>query len=238
MKKLIFFCCLLLAPSLHSLDLGEIRDEVRLRIKDVGISSTRQRFTDAQLNNFINQTHRDVVNFTWIIKKEVDIELVVGTTYYSLPSDYINNERVRFRNRNFNQTTVEELDSKFRNSDWRSTSGFPTNYFIEESLPNYVGVYPYPNTSSSTGTLTMDYIAQANELTSDSSEPYNEIDVYQQYADVLIYEPCYKVFLIEGEAEKALEYRQYYESRLQLMNSLIGKRPNYKPGFGGNRTGP
>ena len=238
MKKLIFFCCLLLAPNLFALNLGEIRDEVRLRIKDVGVSGSRQRFTDAQLNDLINQTHRDVVNFTWVIKKSTDIESSVDTQSYALPTDYITSDRVQFRQKNIDETTTEALDGKFNNGSWRTSTGYPKNYYYEETDPGYIYLYPYPSSSASTGTITVEYVAQADTLSSDSDDPFNGYVTLQQYADLLIYEPCYKVFLIEGEGEKALEYRRYYESRLELMNSLIGKRPNYKPGFSSNRTGP
>ena len=237
MKKL-FFVILLVFPLnlVDALTLSEIRDGVRLRIKDVGTSGQRQRFTDAQLNEMINQTHRDVVNVTWSVKKSTTFALTANTTFYTMPTDLITIDRLVFKNRNLEESSVQELDSEFNNADWRTTDGEPDRYFRDAQRPDQVGFYPFPDDSgTSTGTVVMGYFAIAPELTSDTDEPFNGINRLQQYSDLMIYEAAYKVFLIEGDTTKALEYRQYYEARLELMVNLEGQRPNYKPGFSSQR---
>ena len=100
MRKLIFLVFLLSTSNVFGLTLSEIRDGVRLRAKDVGVSGQRRTFTDAQLNGFINQTQRDVVNVTWSVKKSTDIILVENTTFYTMPTDFITVDRLIFDNRN------------------------------------------------------------------------------------------------------------------------------------------
>jgi len=235
-RRVLFLGLLLLSSNVFGLTLLQIRDAVRLRIKDVGISSQRQRFTDAQLNEFINQTHRDVVNVTWAVKRSTTIVLVANTTFYAMPTDFITADRLVFDNRNFEEESVQGLDSRFNNADWRTTDGAPEIYFRDEQRPDDIGFYPFPDDSgNSTGTVVLGYFAIAPDLSSDSDEPFDSINRLQQYSDLLIYEPVYKVFLIEGEGDKALEYRQYYEKRLELMVSLEGQRPNWKPGFSSQR---
>ena len=234
MRRYLLIACFFLAASAQALTLSEIRTEVRLRIKDT--STTRQRFSDTQINNIINQTHRDVVNLVWPIHKTQTISLVANTTYYTLASDLIQIERLRYDNRNLDEVTPTKLDSDYENSRWRELSGIPKAYFQEPGQPEQIGFYPYPNgNTGSTEDAILTYFAQANDLSSDSDEPFNAIDRYLGYSDLLIYEPVYKIFLIEGELAKAQEYRGYYESRLELMISLTGERPNYNPSFVGQR---
>jgi len=232
---LILMLCALSRP-LVALDLGTIRDEIRVRIKDVGTSGQRRRFTDVQLNSFINQTQRDIVNVTWAVKKSTDFLLVENTTFYTMPTDFITVERLVFENRNLEESSINGLDSRFNNADWRTTDGFPEVYFRDTQRPDEIGFYPFPDDSgNSTGTVVMGYFAIAPDLSSDTDEPFDAINRLQQYGDILVYEPVYKVFLIEGEPDKALEYRSYYEARLELMVSLEGQRPNFKPGFSSQR---
>ena len=223
-----------ISPSVvFALDLSDIRTEIRVRIKDT--HATNRRYSDAQLLEIINQTQRDVATVSWIIKKSTSITLVSGTTYYTLPTDVFSIDRVTFQYRNIPESSLQELDSRFNNSSWANATGTIDRYFQDLSQPSKIGVYPWPNSSASTGTLRINYIAQAADLASDSDEPFNGDDRYTQYHDLLIYDPCNKIFLIEGDLPKADQYRAYYEARVQLLLDSVGSRPNYRPSFGARR---
>lgn len=228
----VFLALVFFAPF-HSfaLTLSEIRTQIRIRTNDT--STTRQRYSDTQLNNLVNETHRDVVNFTWIIRKSDDFELVSGTTYYSLPTDIIHIDRVTWRRRNLPETTFTELDSKSQFGDWAISAGPPQSYFQNPAEPDQIGIYPWPNSSVSTGTVVVFYAAQAATLSSDSDEPFNSEDRYVTWHDLLIYEPAYKIMLIEGETDKAGEYKAYFETRLRNMMEKLGLKNNYIPGASG-----
>lgn len=231
LAAVLFLAAVSFPCDLFALTLSEIRTQIRIRIKDV--NSSRQRYTDAQLTAFINETHRDVVNFSWVIKKNDDFELVSGTTYYSLPTDIIHINRVTWRRKNIPEETLVSLDSKSNFGDWRISAGPPQAYFQDETMPDMIGFYPFPNNSASTGTVVVNYVAQANELSSDSDEPYNGDDRYQNWSDILIYEPAYKIMLIEGDTAKAGEYKAYAETRLRNMMEKLGLKNNYIPGMSG-----
>lgn len=234
MKKiLLLIIALFSAGASNALTLSTIRTEIRIRIKDS--DSTRQRYTDAQLNNIINQTQRDVVNVSWIIKKSTAISLVTNTTYYAIPTDLIAIHRLMFRNYNLPETTLQELDSKSEFGKWPEQAGIPTAYFQDPARPSSIGISPWPNNLSSTGTINMIYYSQGTDLSSDSDVPFNSDTRYYPYHDLLIYEPCYKIMLIEGENDKAGEYKSYYESRLQILLAAIGNKPNFLPGFSAQR---
>jgi hypothetical protein len=216
---------------LHALTLSEIRTEVRLRVRDS--NSSRQRFTDAQLNALINQTHRDVINFSNVIRKQDDFELVSGTTYYLLPTDLIQIERVTWRRRNISEQTLQSLDSQANFGDWQIASGPPKSYFQDPSQPGYIGFQPWPLGSTSTGTVVVFYSAQGAELSADADEPFNGDDRFQEWGDLLIYEPAYKISVIDGLIQEAAEYKTLYETRLRSMMEKIGLKGNYLPGFSG-----
>lgn len=234
MKK-IFFFLLLIIPfrGASALSLSDIRTEIRLRIKDS--DAVRRRYSDTQLNNIINQTQRDVVNVSWIIKKSTAIPLAINTTYYSFPSDIIAIHRVTFRNANLPEATLQSLDSRAEFGAWATQYGLPTDYFQDPAQPGKIGVYPWPQTVSSTGTLSIIYYSQGTDLALDADFPFNGDSRYLPYDDLLIFEPCYKIFLTEGDATKAGEYKAYYEARLQILLAAVGNKPNFLPGFSAQR---
>jgi hypothetical protein len=233
-RKLLLFAVLFFAVDISfGLTLAQIKTEIRLQIKDS--DANRRRYTDTQLLNLINQTQRDVVNVSWIIKKSTDIELQTSTTYYTYPTDLIEIHRVTYKYRNLPETSLQELDASLNNGTWEATGGTPKNYFQSPSQPNSIGIYPYPLNSSSTGTISIIYFAEPTNLSSDSDTPYNGIERYTPYHDLLVYEPCYKIMLLEGEPEKALAYKSYYESRLQILLESVDKKPNFLPGFSSQR---
>jgi hypothetical protein len=231
MKRLLLVLSICLLPALgRAATLSDVRSQVRVLIKDV--SASRQRYSDAQLNTMINEAHRLIANSTWVIKKSTTIALVSGTTYYSLPTDTYHILRLTREYLPLAEESLEGLDSK-RGSGWEKTGGTPSTYFQAPSRPNEIGMYPWPNSSSSTGTLRMDYVAQANTLSSDSDEPFNSDDRFANCYDTLVHWVAYQVFMLEGEDSKAQSELAYYQAIVALMNSQIGAKPNFLPSFGG-----
>lgn len=234
MKKIkLFFALLAISVPGYCLTLSQIKTEIRIRIKDSGVQ--RLRYTDAQLLNIINQTQRDAVNLSWIIKKSTDISLVSGTTNYTLPTDTIALGRVTLRGASLPEVTLETLDSQFNGANWTLSAGLPQDYFQDPARPAQVSFYPWPNNSSSTGTVHINYFAQPTDLSSDSDIPFNSDVRYYPYHDLLIYEPCAKIFLIEGDMGKYQEYKAYYESRVQIFTVQVSNKVNFLPGFSAQR---
>lgn len=229
------FAFTLSASKAEALTLSELRTQIRLHIKDVGTSSTRQTFTDTQLNSLINEAQRDVINATWAIQKQTSITLVSGTTYYAIPTDLMEITRVTFNDKNLKETTFAAEDAAASNAAWERTGGIPISYFQDSTQPGYIGMRPFPNSSSSTGTVKVMYIAFAADLSADGDIPFNTITRLYPFHDLLILFPCYKVFLIQGNQVKFQMYATQYESRLKMMSDKFGTKPNYTPGFSGTR---
>jgi hypothetical protein len=213
----------------RALTLSEIRTQIRLHTKDT--SATRQRFTDAQLNTLINEAQRDVVNNTWALKSYTTFELVSGTTYYALPSDLTDITRVTWKNKALPEKSKAGLDADV--AGWELTGGVPSSYFQDQTQLGYIGIYPFPNSATSTGTVKVEYVQRSPDLALDSDVPFNSVTRLKSYHDLLILYPCFKIFLIEGEQVKFTTYSQLYDSRLTLMRNTFGTNPNFNPGFSG-----
>lgn len=231
--KLSLFLIFISVSAAHALTLTQILTEIRVRVKDTG-TGTRQRYSDTQLTNVVNQSQKDVLNYSWLVKKSTTIALTVGATYYTLPTDMIAILRVTSANRNIYETTLAKLDSDSNNSSWATTTGTPSSYFQDPAQSNKIGFYPFPASVTSTTTAKILYVSQGTDLSSGSDVPFNAESRYLPYHDLLIYEPCYKIFELEGEQDKAMEYKAYYESRLQIMASGTNQKPNFIPSFSGN----
>lgn len=220
------------AGPAFSLTLSELRTDIRLRIKDS--NSTRQRFTDSQINSLINDAQRDIVNATWCNYNNTDITLVSGTTYYSLPGDLIAIVRVTRERKVLKETSLNQKDAEA--SGWEMSGGVPSAYFQDPAQTDMIGFAPWPSGTSSTGTVRIIYVAQPTDLSSDSTSPFNNETRFEPYHDLITMYAAYRVFLIEGDINKAQFYRQEYESRLQMMRDRVGSKPNYIPGFSGNQN--
>src|SRR3990167_432364 len=88
------FC---LSTPAGALTYSELRTHTRLLISDSGTATSRLRFTNTQVNNFLLECHRESVAAAWPIIKTTSIELVAGTTYYSMPNATLAIKRVTWR---------------------------------------------------------------------------------------------------------------------------------------------
>lgn len=231
MKKIIFGILLFFPTISHADTLSTIRTDVRLLIKDP--SATRQRYSDSQINDFINEAQKQIVNSTWVLNKSTDIVLVVGTTYYTLPTDNIALLRVTLQKRNIPESSLIQLDGKFSNASWENSGGTPQNYFQDPAQTDKIGFYPWPNSSSSTGTVHIIYTCQATDMASDSDQPFNAESRWIPYHHILAHFVAYRIYLLEGELDKALVWLKEYNDDVEEMRARIGSRPNFNPSVSG-----
>lgn len=233
-KRYLLFLALLVAPSLSSaLNLADIKTQVRFRMKDADADATRQRYSNPQLERIIREGHRFVCNTTWIIQKSTSFPLVSGTTDYTLPTDIFEITRVTHDLRLLPEKSKDALDAD--SGGWEEATGMPAFYYQDRTQPDSVSFTPVPDSSASTGTIIVDYIAQGNVLDIDEEEPFEGIDRYQAYGDILVYYTCYVLSTIENDA-RAQIWGQLFETELKALMDTVGVRPNYNPGFSGKRS--
>lgn len=225
MKKIILI--LLLVPSLsHSIAMSTLRDDCRTLIKDAG-PTNRARFSNSSLERFLNEGHKDLVQRAQVVRNSVKFELIPGVTYYIMPHDFLQPVRVTRDFLYLPQRSIQHLD---KNQEWEEVKGLPINYFLHFSTRTHLGFYPFPDSSSSTGTIRADYIATAGELLTDTDEPFNRTQELQPHAYLISLYCAYRASIIDGMPQWAQFYRQEYLSGLAWFSEDGKDRVYYRPG--------
>jgi hypothetical protein len=241
LNRILLVCAGLLIPAnLYSLTLSDIRTEIRIAVKDNPTSSTFYRYTDTNLNNFINEAQREMVNRTWLSQRVTSYILTSGVTYYNLPTDYIVAQQVYFTDKSGSTQDLDEIAQKTLydfNPAWERDSGQPESYWIshattpqnQQSAPLRISYIPIP-TKTSTGTVTIWYNNIVPNLSSDSHVPFQNRRHLYPYHQALAYHVIYRIKLREVKVDQAGLYQTLYENILQTMKQRLGEMPNYRPG--------
>ena len=218
---------LALCPILgHGETLSSLRTNTRLLISDSGTATSRLRFTDAQVNEFLDECQRESVAATWPILKSMQFELEAGTTYYTLHNTFLAAKRVTWTGRTLPEKSPTNLDST---REWEKVQGTPQNYFITFSSRTKLGIYPVPADSSSTGTIKVEFYAQADDLDDDADVPYNGIREFYSLHHLLSYCAAARLAAIDGQGGLVPFYMQLYTSGLSRLGSGAMARPSYNP---------
>jgi hypothetical protein len=154
-----------------------------------------------------------------------------------MPVDSLEIIRITREYKQIDETTLDKVDGENDGGAWELQSGVPLEYFQDASFPDSFGLKPFPVGTTSTGTIRMIYIANPVTMSGDSDVPFNSSNRYVNYHDLLVYYTCARIFMIEGDVNKAGIYSQLYESRLQVLKEKVGSKPGYIPSFSGTRTG-
>jgi len=217
-----------LPPQAHSLALSDLRTEARVLALDNG--ATRRRFPDARVNAFLNEGQRQIVLEARPILKSSNFELVAGTTWYSLPSDFLQLNRVTRDYYTLPETTPDALD---RTSRWEETGASATHYLVDFSSRTKIRLYPWPESSSSTGTVRYQYWAQATDMSADADTPFNGIAELTPYHYVIAYFAAAKMSAIDGKTGLAALYLGEFRAGIERIKSEAKSRPSYRPGAAG-----
>lgn len=229
--KSLLLPLLLFVQMGHAATLSEIRADARSMITDA--QGTRQRFSDSEINRWINEGQRITDTRTLCTYKAFVFDLVAGTTYYSLPSDFLQIRRVTRDNLSIIEMTPAGLDG--RSAEWEVSSGLPTYYFINFSSRTKIGFAPFPNVATDTATIKVEYNAYTPTLTSDSDVPFGGITELFPYHYSLIYYAAYKASIIDERYDKAKVFMESYNSISTLMKDTCLIRPNYLPNLIGKQ---
>jgi len=223
MKTLLLL--LLFCQPVYALNLGEVRTEVRSLITDG--QGTRQRFSDSELNGWINEGQRVSDITTLCTEKSYSFDLSAGSTYYAMPSDFLAVERVTRDYLVVLEMTQAGLDG--RSGEWESQSGLPTYYFIDFSSRTSIGFAPFPDVSTDTGTIRIEYQAYNDTLTSDTDVPFGGIIEFYPYHYALSFYAAYKASVVDERDNKAKVFMESFASINKIMKDQCKSRPNYRP---------
>lgn len=203
MKKLILIFLLItgLSGLVYSDTLSSLREKTRYILKDTGPSSSEYYYTDTELNYWLNDAQRKVVNrmkshnnfITRRFHITTDSTTIAG---YVLPSDFNEMRRVWIINVSSSARTsyTKIMLTDFAKLDkeqaaWDDVDrDEPMNYYLQYTTHN-VTIHLYPMVDSvHTGTdyLRIDYISNIADMSADSDIPFNNLSFMVNYHDLLV----------------------------------------------------
>lgn len=227
------FSLVLFHGNVYCLTLSDLETEIRVTIDDNG-EVGRQAYPDSVLDDYLNEAQRDVVSQTWCMQKSYDISLSSGTTFYALPTDTISILHVRYKNASNQTSVLEQLPLKKlyeTNPSWSNTGGSIQNYTIDQGSTTdqlQMGFYK-PPTTSSTGTVTVFYTYQAQDMSNDTDVPFDGFYHLYPYHMTLVYHVVARIALKEGDAAGAQSYLSFYSAGISTMRENLGRMPDYNP---------
>lgn len=73
------------------------------------------------------------------------------------------------------------------------------------------------------------YYAFATDLSAGSDVPFNSLNRFSGYHDLLVWYVTYRILYIEALADKAALFKQLYDTRLGVLLEDYGAKPNKVP---------
>lgn len=225
-----------IANFAHAKTLAELRTELRRAINDTYTS--RARYTDEFLNDYLNEAQNAIVGATWLSLRTTSYSLSRGTTFYSLPEDYLATNYVEFKDarndaRILKEVTLKGLGSS--NSNWAKDSGIPNQYYVDlatSSTQPAVAFIPIPGTASSTGTVNYWYFAKVSTMSSDTDVPFNGRSNLSFYHIGLVYHAAMRIKALEKKPNDVTFFSQLFVQIITELKERLGTMPNYKPSIG------
>lgn len=233
-KTWALFLGLLLAPLANGfcLTAADIMSRARVMMRDNASDTTRQRFSDSQLLEWVNDGQREANSFAWVMQSSYTFTLTGGTTEYFLPSDFQATWRVTYKNRKIDQTSLNQLDAE--SVQWMNAKGEVQKYYVYLASTPVIGFQPAP-VSTSTGTAVVYYLQQPAELTSTSQSPWNGWSQLVPYQSSLAYYVAYRGLWTIGDIDQANRYLEEWNQWVTVMKRGIMQAPDFNPGLQGRR---
>ncbi len=247
MRKVLYGVTVLLAvvsgiSQATTLLASDVLTRARIYLRDQSTGANRQQFSDATLLQFLSDGMREANAQNWILQGSTTFNLSLGTTEYAMPGDFMATLRLWYKPSGgsflkLQQTTMDQLDEQ--SAGWMGAKGTPTRYYMDRSTAAvYIGFYPAPSVSNSTGPVILYYVMQPADITATTSTPFNGNLILQPYVSALAYYVAYRGFLTVEEIDLANNYLQYWVSFLAMMRQGPTKTPDYNPGFVGQHGSP
>lgn len=206
--------------------LSQLITDVRVLTLDAS-SSSRQKFTDAQITNLLNQAQHEMAAADGCMAQSLQFNLVPGSTYYPLPANFTVIDRVTIGNKWLQEMSMAALDGRSRG--WESSSGYPTYYFMDISSRGVMGFAPWPATSSDTDTVKVEYEIQPNDMVNSTDVPFNGINEFGNFHHALAYWAAMTISNIVNQKDRAALYQSLFTAVTQQFVKQCRANPNYRP---------
>lgn len=224
--RLLLLAVLGLAASADAETLSNLITDTRVLALDAA-STTRQRFSDSTITQWLNVGQRQAMAQTWCLQASYTMQLQQGVTYYALPSDYLAMRRLTIGAKMLQEMTPAALDGRSRG--WEVSSGYPTYYFINFSSPTSLGFAPFPQTATDTDTVKVEYLQNAADLVSSSDVPFNGNAKLYEYHHSLAYFAAAMALSTYGALDRTSAYLAIYAASVTQMKDRCRGLPNYLP---------
>lgn len=205
---------------------GEIKTYVSYLVDDLEFGY----FTSAQLNRFINQAQLEVqkklirAGWTWYLKIDESLTTVVNQSDYSLPSDFLEINKLEYvKNAGVNESKIvlNSIDALSESSFFAQYNGQSQAFYLKKDK---LVLLPKPNIAGDT--LRIYYSYRIADISADGDTP----DIPKEYHEYLAHLVAIKCFIKDGrdytlltgvtkEIEKDLEAAA--ASRLQDKPRMI-----------------
>lgn len=198
MLKILLIICLL-ATSGFCYNLGQLRNHIRLLVKDTNSDTTKRRWSDAILNERINIAQDEVIKYTRCLESRITMDTVANTKEYQLPANCVVVERVAYSiytstygvnssTAGYKRLIYVTIAGKDKDvlSGWEATSASnPTEYYIRGST--IIGLHPTPSSSyAGSNRLQIDYTINASSMTNDTDIPFNGSNQLYNYHSIIM----------------------------------------------------
>lgn len=208
-------------------NLAALITDTRVLTRDAA-STTRQRFSDAQYTELLNQGQREAISATHCLAASLSFSLAVGTTYYPLPSNFVSATRVvRSRYGALQEKSPASLDAMSRG--WEVASGSPNWYFINFSSRGLIGFATFPSTTTDIDVVKVEYWSQPNDMVNSTDVPFNGASEMYDYHHALAYFAASMAYTIDGLNNQAAAFMGIFTNQVGVMKSRCMDRPNYLP---------
>ena len=221
----------------QALTLAQLETRTRTYLRDTAADTNFQRFSQAQIDDFINEGQRQMQNDGWLYQGSFNMDLVAGTIEYALPADYITTVRVTVANRALTEVSFNGLDQDQTN--WTVSQSTPTEYFIDPYVtgaPPNIGFFMNPKYTTSGGAVFVQYVRQVPALVNPGDIPFGGNAQLLPYNDALADFAAAEGWMLLGRQDLATGYMQVYSSRAAQARANLNKEPNWQPGATGARN--
>lgn len=220
-----------------SLTLSNLLTQTRVFLRDTATTASRQRFSDSQLTDFLNDGQKEFNAKIWAVISATPIVLTAGTTEYSLPTDNISVLRVTFKHTPLVERTFSFFDES--NTDWISSSGTPHSYYVRVDSSIVAGVaresIGFIPISTFSTTCHVYFLDQPTDLSASGDVPFGSDNrrLYPFHHGLAFY-GAYRGFLTMGLLQEAIIYLKEYENIISLAESFNKTRNMFNPNLRGS----
>jgi hypothetical protein len=188
------------------------------------------RYTLSDINTELDNTQNKWNLAAKIIKDTITLTVVDGTRQYALSSltgTPISFERVTHRGILLEKRSKAWFDLYAGGTDWTTTPGTPTAYFIEGEDPavQYITLFPIPQSGDAGAYLVVEYVKQHTSMSAASDVPFmsgTETNyLLRPYDSGLGFDVAYRLLLRDPSSSNAKKSQDYLMVATNVLTEVV-----------------